>query len=162
MELGGLSKIGSINYERYIFNRPKFKIASVIGLGLSPNFSFYYSYSSLIESFKPTIPLNSNFIFFDRNNHLEIGTGVLFSKFDESSSTNVNGLSTHSYGYTEYFSSKIIPHYNYYLGYRYQKNQKSSPSLILRSGINLNYVPFVKPHGRSLYMLLGVSVGIDF
>lgn len=162
LELGGLSQIGSINYERYILNRPKFKISSVIGFGLSPSFVFYYSYSSFIESFKVTMPLNSNFIFFDRNNHLEVGTGVFFSSFNESNSTYVNGFSTHSYGYTEYGSLKIIPHYNCYLGYRYQKNKKSTPSLILRSGINLNYVPFVKPHGRSLYMFLGVSVGIDF
>ena len=173
LELGGLSQLGSINYERYIFNRPKFKIASVIGLGLSPNFSFYYSYSSIIESFALTIPLNSNFIFFERTNHLELGTGILFSSFNENNSVNSNGLSINSYGYTDYgILNKIVPHYNCYLGYRYQKNKKlgyryqknkkSSPSLILRSGINLNYVPFVKPHGRSLYMFLGVSVGIDF
>jgi len=151
LEAGGISIYGSVNYERYIINRPKFMMATTLGLGLTPSFDFYYKSvnftNSISESYLDwSIPLRNNFIFFDRNHHLEIGFGFMITNY---------------WDYYLQNNNKYLSHYNGYMGYRYQRKQKWR-SWIIRVGVNYDHFPYVYPHGKYNHWFFGSSIGISF
>jgi len=70
---------GSFNFEAIVLNNPKLKLATRLGIGLTPDLEAYIygidSSSSLYswESF----PIGVNSILFEGNHHLELGVGGL-------------------------------------------------------------------------------------
>ena len=151
IEAGGISIYGSVNYEKYIINKAKLMMATTLGIGLTPSFDFYYSMQNFTNSVSESyldwsIPIRNNFIFFEGNNHLEIGFGFMITNY---------------WDFYLQYNNKYLSHYNGYVGYRFQRKINRS-SWIVRAGVNYDNFPYVYPHGKYNYWFFGSSIGVDF
>ena len=76
-EILGNAFLYSVNFDRIVYEKEKFKIASRIGITYMPY------WEGLTEVKGPGIPLELNFLFGKRSNLLELGLGATYFYFTE-------------------------------------------------------------------------------
>lgn len=135
IELFGHGLFYSLNYERIILNKSRFKTAAQVGM------SYYPPKTGLIELW---IPVAVNEILSFDKHHFEMGLGYVFT--NESETVMVNGELKERIG--GFITGRI--------GYRYQKPQGR---ILLRAG----FTPFLEYQSTSeFHPSGGLAIGYNF
>lgn len=136
IEIAGLGGYGSLNYEKLLARKNKFRYTARIGLST-------YRIRDFTNKFNPDIilPITANALF--GNNHkIEIGVGKTYT----------NIVRANSFDFKPNRSSEFTTIFSF--GYRYQKN---TPGLLYRCA----YTPILS-FNNVLRHWLGVSLGYSF
>jgi len=166
--LGNAFSLGSLNYDRIIFQSKIIKLSLSTGIGLYPLTDSYLQPKKTY--FEYGIPLSVNALIGKRNHFLEIGVGLTYSKGAEASfshdhSTNQAGVTNDTYN--EYFSELLV--FVPRVGYRFQKNKHGfffrvgfTPLIILKDYTRLDLI--MPGIGRFLTFNPngGISLGYSF
>jgi hypothetical protein len=141
LDLGGHGMLYSLNYERVIFNRDRFKTAAQVG------FSYYPPSANFIDLW---LPVSINEIISFGKHHLEVGIGIVPTR---SSLRNIPYVSD-EWVWSTFLSARI--------GYRYQK---PDGKFLFRAG----FTPLAEFNWHSqtlsadnIHPLAGISFGYCF
>jgi hypothetical protein len=145
IELGGHGLYYSLNYERVLINRQKFKTTAQIGFALYPPNSQSKDSCRFCHTFRRLPILINELISFDRH-HIELGLGYLLAQ----NTYALSGGGSVDSGWTGFIAGR--------LGYRYQK---PNGRLIIRAG----FTPLLSTSsyfGKRFYSWGGLAIGYSF